>query len=493
MPPRYGCGMNGSKPRNVAGYFLIGLVNNIGFVIMIAGAKNIAEAGVALVYLANIVPTALVKVTAPLWFDRVSYRVRLVASALIMASSFLCVALTGSTGLQLVGVALGSLSCGLGEASFLAMVHYFDGAATMLAAWSSGTGLAGILGYVWVILINVALGASFEITILVALVWPALWIVVFFMLMDMPAPLRNWLVNGPTGEGDGGRAGSCRQQATPLLTEPDDKEEQEQQQHEEEQQQHEQRRDERATGAPRAVTALASAIIVSHGTINGGKGAGDEDAGDELAAEKRLVRQRPARLSCAARGRVLLSLWRYMVPLVVVYFAEYAMQSGAWSAIGFPVRDEAARKLFYLQTNLAYQVGVFVSRSSTFLVRATLAAVWVAPALQVVLLLFFVSDAAVHFFYVQWALVGLGFVSGLFGGFVYVNAFTLIATTVSDDVREFSLSAASMGDSFGIIASDICSLWIQSCLYAVNGIFNNASEGGVTCPFNLTNTSGTWQ
>ena len=37
------------KPRNVLGYFLIGLVNNVGFVIMVAGAKNIAEAGVALV------------------------------------------------------------------------------------------------------------------------------------------------------------------------------------------------------------------------------------------------------------------------------------------------------------------------------------------------------------------------------------------------------------------------------------------------------------
>ena len=28
------------------------------------------------------------------------------------------------------------------------------------------------------------------------------------------------------------------------------------------------------------------------------------------------------------------ALWPYMVPLMVVYFAEYAMQSGAWTAIG---------------------------------------------------------------------------------------------------------------------------------------------------------------
>ena len=27
-------------------------------------------------------------------------------------------------------------------------------------------------------------------------------------------------------------------------------------------------------------------------------------------------------------------LWPYIVPLVVVYFAEYAMQTGTWTAIG---------------------------------------------------------------------------------------------------------------------------------------------------------------
>ena len=28
------------------------------------------------------------------------------------------------------------------------------------------------------------------------------------------------------------------------------------------------------------------------------------------------------------------ALWPYMVPLLLVYFAEYAMQSGTWTAIG---------------------------------------------------------------------------------------------------------------------------------------------------------------
>lgn len=32
------------------------------------------------------------------------------------------------------------------------------------------------------------------------------------------------------------------------------------------------------------------------------------------------------------------------------------MQSGAWSAIGFPVEEEKARKLFYAWANMSYQV-----------------------------------------------------------------------------------------------------------------------------------------
>jgi hypothetical protein len=32
------------------------------------------------------------------------------------------------------------------------------------------------------------------------------------------------------------------------------------------------------------------------------------------------------------------------------------MQSGAWSAIGFPVEEEKARKIFYAWANMCYQV-----------------------------------------------------------------------------------------------------------------------------------------
>ena len=35
------------------------------------------------------------------------------------------------------------------------------------------------------------------------------------------------------------------------------------------------------------------------------------------------------------------NLWPYMVPLVAVYFAEYAMQTGTWTAIGKPYAHDS--------------------------------------------------------------------------------------------------------------------------------------------------------
>jgi hypothetical protein len=64
-----------------------------------------------------------------------------------------------------------------------------------------------------------------------------------------------------------------------------------------------------------------------------------------------------AAMTFRQRLQVTLQLWPYMVPLFVVYSAEYAMQSGTWTAIGFPVTSAAARHKFYLYSNWMYQAG----------------------------------------------------------------------------------------------------------------------------------------
>ena len=51
------------------------------------------------------------------------------------------------------------------------------------------------------------------------------------------------------------------------------------------------------------------------------------------------------------RFKLVLSLWPYMIPMFTVYAAEYTLQAGVWSAIGFPVTSASARAEFYQYAN----------------------------------------------------------------------------------------------------------------------------------------------
>ena len=89
--------------------------------------------------------------------------------------------------------------------------------------------------------------------------------------------------------------------------------------------------------------------------------------------------------------------------------------------------------------------------------------------MQIALMFFFILDAYYMFWY-DWTLLLPSFIVGLIGGAVYVGAFALIAEDVEEDKREFSLSAASIADSIGILFSNICGVWIQKGLYEYHGI-----------------------
>ena len=53
--------------RNDLAFWLLGLINNSIYVIMMAVAKDIAPGAVGAVFLADVAPTMLVKVSAPYW------------------------------------------------------------------------------------------------------------------------------------------------------------------------------------------------------------------------------------------------------------------------------------------------------------------------------------------------------------------------------------------------------------------------------------------
>jgi battenin len=58
-------------------------------------------------------------------------------------------------------------------------------------------------------------------------------------------------------------------------------------------------------------------------------------------------------ITASERFKLVLSLWPYTIPLFTVYAAEYSIQAGVWSAIGFPVTSASARAEFYQYSNWA--------------------------------------------------------------------------------------------------------------------------------------------
>ena len=105
--------------RKLAAFFLLGLFNNLTFVVNSASATSILPGAVAVVYIVNCVPELLVKLSAPFWWHWFSYRTKvLFTGCCFLANMILTNPGFGfSTPLQLLGVGLSDLGGGLGEAT----------------------------------------------------------------------------------------------------------------------------------------------------------------------------------------------------------------------------------------------------------------------------------------------------------------------------------------------------------------------------------------
>lgn len=451
--------------RNLAAFWLLGIFNNAAYVIMIASAVSISHAAVGLVYASAVLPGLILKATAPYWIHKISYATRILLAALLMSSSYAMVALTTTRTLQLTGVVFASLQGALGEATCLSMSSFYNSPKATITMWSSGTGAAGIFGYLWVNSFHVFGGFSFFTTLMMAQITVIAFLAAFFVLLESPE--------------------ARARQVKELIT-----------------------ADEQLVGA--AMDALDSSqpnfssylSLSGSGTENveeasaaaAGAPSGGRTTSDRNALESNettgLLHQdmnplnvqytpprhalhkssKASRMSTQERFSQFLSLWPYTVPLFLVYAAEYVMQAGVWVSIGIPdVGSAENRQKFYSLSNLMYQTGVFLSRSSGMLWSANRKILWIMPLAQVGLLVLFVSVAVTHFWY-SWMLLLPAGCAGLLGGAVYVNAFTLLAREVEPQYREFSLGAASVADSAGIAVADIAAIFVQGCLYKANGL-----------------------
>lgn len=357
-------------------------------------------------------PSFLTKLVAPYFIHRIPYAARILIFVALSSTGMLLIALTPPTesvSIKLVGVVLSSLSSGGGELSFLGLTHYYGHMS--LAAWGSGTGGAGLAGAGLYVMLTDWIGLSVKTSLLASASLPAIMLLSFFVILP-----RGSLRQGPAKE-------------YTVVPEAE-------------------LQDEEIADLP---TGTASASLLS--------------PGPSIAATAYSTRRdgpKTTFLSHLRRARSL--FFPYMLPLLLVYIAEYTINQGVAPTLLFPLASSPFTEFrsFYPFYGFLYQLGVFVSRSSTPFIR--IHHLYLPSLLQIANLALLTAQALLDFIPSVYIVFAIVFWEGLLGGAVYVNTFAEIMENVPVEEREFSLGATSVSDSGGICVAGfigmVMELWL---------------------------------
>ncbi|ODA83841.1 hypothetical protein RJ55_02357 [Drechmeria coniospora] len=390
------------ETRVLVAFWLLGLINNVLYVIILSAAQDlVGSMPKGIVLLADVVPSFVVKLTAPYFIHLVPYRVRVVVLVALSATGMLAVALTpadGSASRKMAGIVLASMSSGGGELSFLGLTHHYG--PVSLVGWGSGTGAAGLVGAGLYVVLTQRWGFGVRGSLLLSACLPVVMLVSFFVVLPRDAlgdgrPGKDY---EPVPEGDAA--------------------------------------EEEMRGMARG--AASSALLAP--------GPSSTQAAGSVGAKLRRV-----------RGLMV----PYMLPLLLVYVAEYTINQGVAPTLLFPVESSPFEELreFYPFYGFLYQLGVFLSRSSTPFLR--IHRLYVPSMLQVGNLVLLTLHALFFFLPSVHAVFLVIFWEGLLGGAVYVNCFAEMMDEVPAEEREFSLGAATVSDSAGICLAGMVSIVVE--------------------------------
>ncbi|KAL5475116.1 hypothetical protein EMCRGX_G027174 [Ephydatia muelleri] len=164
------------------------------------------------------------------------------------------------------------------------------------------------------------------------------------------------------------------------------------------------------------------------------------------------------------QGRYIPNLFPYMVPLFIVFAAEYMINQGLFELLYYRNTSLGTwcldGHLQYRWYQVLYQVGVFLSRSSVLIFQTRF--YWVMSLLQVANFQLLFCEAIYGFIPSFWITIFIILFEGLMGGAVYANAFYYITKQVPAANREFSMGVAAVADSTGIVTAGFASIGIHN-------------------------------
>ncbi|KAI6216628.1 Battenin [Aphelenchoides fujianensis] len=401
-----------SVVRDWIAFWIFGMANNFAYIVMLSAAEDIMKHETNTTgtlpanaeqcqarenreppmhhavarprpCLADIIPCLLMKFLYPCFAHRISMTIRHVTTCLLQAASFVVVAFAPNVTVALIGVGIGSVQSGLGESLYLGLSAYYSRQvgrpvaidySQSVAAWSSGTGGAGIFGsLVYAGLTEPHFAAlSPRVTLLILLLVPLVFLLTYFFVLT---PVDH--VYRP-----------ARSVSIPQI-------------------------------ASEEVADFSSGFA--------------QCAQQALHFDREAGRTDTPKVPTTAweMAKATVPLLKYMIPMTLIYWAEYLINQGVVSFIIFDCAHG-----FWL-----YQV-----------------------MYQVVNLVFFAFDAVFRFVPHIWIVFALILIEGLFGGASYVNTFHSIHVKFHPALIEFSMGMATLSDSLGIVLAGFTAMPVHNWL-----------------------------
>ncbi|GAB1728572.1 hypothetical protein NU195Hw_g7122t1 [Hortaea werneckii] len=414
--------IEGADLRVCIAFWLFGLINNIFYVIILSAALDLVGPAIpkATVLLASIIPGLATKIVVPYIIHLVPYSLRVLIFAALSTCGMLVVALSPSgadptsVSSKIAGIVLANISSGAGEVNFLALTHFYG--TQSLAAWGSGTGAAGLIGAGAYALATTIIGFSVHATLLASTVIPLGMLISFFGLLPL-GPLRTTKARDS--------------KYTRLASDDEDA----------------------ASDNDDTIPEAASLLNQRHGRISP---AYDRAQPSRLQQTATSLRTRLHR----TRGLII----PYMLPLFLVYVAEYSINQGVAPTLLFPLPTTPFThfRAFYPTYSAIYQLGVFLSRSSLPFLR--IKTLYLPTFLQIANFLALTLHALWPYLPSVYLVFGLVFWEGLLGGLVYVSTFAAIREEVAEAEREFCLGAVTVSDSAGICVAGLVGVVLEGVL-----------------------------
>ncbi|KAL7720917.1 Battenin [Entamoeba marina] len=421
--------------RNYLGFFIVGTINNINYVVVNSAAKRLcslfdADEYNPLILWCNVFAGLVLRILNMVVLYRIPVKIRLIFCTIFNLIGLFGVVLSvllqnyfQSTNISLFLLCLAMILViggiqSLGESVILSYAGRFP--AEMVNGWSSGTGFAGVAGsglYLFFSGLNIPDTIAFTSLTPLCIIFA---LVIFFVIKPVTS---SGLDASPLPSSSDEEVTSATSLINPAVVQDDE--------------------DDNQVNLPTKISLLE----------------------DEEAEEGSFFTK--------LKEGIIMTWWLGL-NLTLVYFFEYVINpSAAYVAMdidGAEKSDNFFIRNYYEVLAFCYQIGVFISRSSLSLIK--IKPVWILTIMQGSLCVFMCFQGIYHFMvdvWGIWVMIGIFLIVGLVGGAGYVNVmYWVLEKKMKKETREMGMSFVTTMNTLALLVSSALSLGLNETIWKNN-------------------------